>query len=56
MSTRFLSIARRLISLVTSQQDYPGKPGCLRKALMTPFWGACVILFPRYDMLTAALL
>jgi hypothetical protein len=56
MSTRFLSIARRLISLVTSQQDYPGKPDCIWKALITFFSGACVILFPRYDILTAALL
>ena len=29
---KILSIARRLISLVTSQQDSPGKPDCLRKA------------------------
>jgi hypothetical protein len=47
----------RPFSLITSQQDYPGKPDCIWKVLITFFFsGACVILFPRYDILTAALL
>lgn len=47
MSTRFCQSLDELISLVTSQQDYPGKPDGLRKGLVTLFLGGLCYPIPE---------